>query len=154
MNLYPLYNLIRDFEGLRLKPYLCPAGVPTIGYGSTRYSDGTPVKLSDPAISQDVAEEMMRVDAERFAYSVLKVSPVLSLPWHASRLCAIADFAYNLGMTRYKASTLRRRVDEGRWGEAASELSKWVWGGGKKLPGLIKRRTAEAVLLQEGREMA
>lgn len=61
---------------------------------------------------------------------------------------AIADFCFNLGVGRYKASTLRRRVDAGDWAGARAELGKWVWGGGRRLPGLVLRRQAEARLLE------
>ena len=64
-----------------------------------------------------------------------------------ARLSAIADFCYNLGTTRYKSSTLRRKVRDSDWLDAADELQKWVWGGGRKLPGLVLRRQAEAALL-------
>lgn len=142
MNLEPLRALIRRFEGLRLKPYKCPAGVPTIGYGTT-----SGVTMETPAITPELAEELMRKDAEKFALAVIKLSPVLGLPWHNDRLCAIADFSYNLGTGRYKISTLRKKVEEGDWEEAAEQLHKWVYGGGRKLPGLVARRAAEAALL-------
>lgn len=145
MTLSALHALIRRFEGLRLKPYLCPAGVATIGYGSTAYGTGHKVKLTDRPISEPVAEAMMQRDAAVFARAAANLSPVL---WFdAGKHSAIADFCYNLGTTRYKASTLRRRIDAGDWKGAEEELAKWVWGGGKRLPGLILRRQAEALLM-------
>lgn len=137
-----LLSLIRKFEGLRLKPYLCPAGVPTIGYGHT----GADVRIGMPAISEPVAETLMQQDAAVFHRAAGKLSPVLWLEGDAKH-SAIADFCFNLGTTRYKASTLKRRIDSGDWEGAQEELEKWVWGGGKKLPGLIARRKAEAMLL-------
>lgn len=134
-----LYELIRRFEGLRLKPYLCPAGIPTVGYGHT----GPDVTLQSPPMTPQFAEKVMQEDAERHALLALKLSPNLK----GDRLAAIADFLYNLGPTRYKASTLRRKVNAGEWLDAKDELEKWVWGGGKKLPGLVARRAAEAALL-------
>lgn len=139
----PLKKLIRYFEGLRLKVYRCPAGIPTQGYGHT----GADVKMGNPPITEAKAEEWLDRDAERFLLEAIKLSPYLALPWHSNRLCAIADFCYNLGSSRYKASTLRRRMNECDWDGAAEEIQKWVWGGGKKLPGLVKRRKAEAELL-------
>lgn len=144
MNLEPLYSLVRQFEGLRLKPYLCPAGVPTLGYGHT----GPEVTLDSPPISARFAEELMREDVERFVRAVLKISPTLVS--ETDKLCAVADFCFNLGTGRYKASTLKRKVDAGEWQEAAEQLSKWVWGGGRKLPGLVARRAAEARLILGG----
>lgn len=146
MSLTWLLDLIRRFEGLRLKPYICPAGVATIGYGSTSYGDGHKVKITDKPISEPVAEAMMQRDAEMFARAAGNLSPVL---WFDERKhSAIADFCYNLGTSRYKTSTLRRRIDSGDWKAAQNELQKWVYGGGKKLPGLIARRSAEAALLR------
>lgn len=137
-----LLALIRKFEGLRLKPYLCPAGVPTIGYGHT----GKDVTLSMAPISEPVAEAMMHQDAEVFMRAAGNLSPVL---WFdEDKHAAIADFCFNLGSSRYKASTLKRRVDAGDWEGACDELAKWVWGGGRKLPGLVVRRAAEAGLLK------
>ena len=137
-----LLTLIRKFEGLRLKPYRCPAGVPTIGYGHT----GPDVRMDMKPISEAVAEAMMHSDADVFYRAAGKLSPLLWLEGDAKH-SAIADFCFNLGSTRYKASTLKRRIDAGDWHGATEELQKWVWGGGKKLPGLIARRAAEAALL-------
>ena len=140
-----LYALIRRFEGFRAKPYICPAGVPTIGYGSTAYSDGTKVKITDSSISVDEGEEMMQNDAEKFAIAAGKLSPIL---WFENdKHQAIADFCYNLGTTRYKSSTLRKRIDAQDWDGAKRELRKWVYGGGKKLPGLVIRRNVECDLI-------
>lgn len=139
-----LLAIIRKFEGLRLKPYRCPAGVPTIGYGHT----GPDVRMDMLPISEPVAEAMMRQDAEVFHRASGKLSPMLWLAGDA-RHSAIADFCFNLGTTRYKASTLKRRVDAGDWDGAAEELPKWVWGGGRKLPGLMARRMAEIKLLKD-----
>ena len=137
--------LLRRFEGVFLKPYLCPAGVPTVGGGATTYEDGRKVKLSDPPITAERADELLEFHAQNYLDAVVKISPVLMN--QPERHVGIGDFAYNLGTTRYKASTLRKRVEAEDWEGAASEMQKWVWGGGKKLPGLVKRRTVDANLL-------
>lgn len=137
-----LLDLIRKFEGLRLRAYLCPAGIPTIGYGHT----GADVTIGMAPITVAQAEAEMLLDADRFVRAALAMSPILHD--NPDRLAAIADFCYNLGTTRYKASTLKRRVDAADWDGAADELQKWVWGGGRKLPGLVMRRAAEASLLR------
>ena len=137
-----LKDLIRFFEGLRLKAYKCPAGVWTCGYGSTG-PDVTPTTQW----TQEQAEQRMQSDAERFMLESGTLSPVLF--FSDRKHAAIADFCYNLGSTRYKSSTLKRRIDVGDWDGARDELMKWVFGGGKKLPGLVKRRAAEADLLGE-----
>lgn len=133
--------LIRHFEGLRLKPYLCPAGVPTIGYGHT----GPRVTMSSPPITRRIAELWLIEDAEKACRQALVLSPILA--GQNDRLAAIADFVFNLGAGRYRASTLRRRVDAGDWDGAREQLGRWVFGGGKKLPGLVLRRAAEAELI-------
>lgn len=139
----PLLALIRKFEGLRLKVYRCPAGVPTIGYGHT----GKEVTMGMAPITREVAEAMLQQDAAVFVMAASVQSPVL---WFdEAKQAAIADFCFNLGMTRYKASTLKRKVNAGDWEGAQEELQKWVWGGGKKLPGLVLRRQAEARLIKE-----
>lgn len=136
-----LFELIRRFEGLRLKPYLCPAGIPTVGYGHT----GPGVTLKSPPMTPQLAERVMQEDAEKHAMLALKLSPNLAVD--QDRTAAIADFVFNLGASRYKASTLRRKVRDSEWLDAKDELEKWVWGGGRKLPGLVARRRAEAALL-------
>lgn len=133
--------MIRRFEGLRLAPYLCSAGVPTVGYGHT----GPEVRIGGPRITRSLAEAMLVDDANLALRAAIKLSPCLVL--HPQRASAVADFIFNLGATRYKASTLRRRVNELAWGDAADEIQRWVWGGGRRLPGLVRRRAAEADLL-------
>ena len=133
-----LYELIRRFEGCRLAAYRCPAGVWTCGYGST----GTDVGPGT-VWTLDQATARMRLDAERFASGTLRLCPGVA----GGRLAALADFAYNLGLTRLAGSTLRRRVRAGDWQGASDELAKWVRGGGRVLPGLVIRRAAEARLL-------
>ena len=138
MDLRELYILIKRFEGCRLMPYLCPAGVWTCGWGST----GADVIPNQPW-TQEYADRRMLQDAERFAVGARMLCPSLE----GRALCAIADFAYNLGLGRLKASTLRRKINAGEMDAVPTELRKWVNGGGRKLPGLVKRREAEIALL-------
>ena len=141
-------GLCRQFEGLRLKPYLCPAGVPTIGYGSTQYADGRAVKLTDAPITAKQADELLRLTLRRdYLPGLLAASPVLAQSPQA--LGVLGDFAYNLGLGAYRASTLRKRVDSGDWPGAKVELRRWTKARGKELPGLVKRRDAEAQLLEK-----
>lgn len=134
------------FEGLRLHPYLCPAAVPTIGLGSTAYEDGTRVKLSDPAITADRALQLADLTLTTI---YLPASRRYCPPciFNAPMQAALADFSYNLGCTRLKASTLRRKINAGDMVGARRELAKWVRGGGRVLPGLVARRAAEAAML-------
>lgn len=137
-------GLCRRFEGLRLRPYLCPAGVPTIGYGSTLYPDGRRVTQLDRAITQAEAEAMLQADLMRRLPEVLRLCPAVDT---AGRLAALLDFAYNVGIGALSSSTLRKRVNEARWADAAQELERWNKAGGKVLAGLVKRREAEAILM-------
>lgn len=137
--------LCRRFEGLRLRPYLCPAGVPTIGYGSTRYLDGRAVQLSDPPITATVANVMLLEDLRRVRLPVvLQLCPGVDT---APRLAALLDFTYNLGAGNLRASTLRRRVNAGDWPAVKVELRKWVRSRGIVLTGLVHRREAEVQLI-------
>lgn len=138
-------KLVKEFEGFYSKPYLCPAGVPTIGYGSIAYQDGKRVTLDDPEITEEQARTMMMIELKRCMGAAVKASPMLASKPDA--LGAIADFVYNLGAGRYRASTLRKRIDAGDWGEAKTEIMRWVRANGKVLKGLVRRRAAEAVLL-------
>lgn len=139
-------SLCRQFEGLYLKPYLCPANVATIGFGSTRYENGRRVMLSDPPITKARAEELLMWEINRVCVPAVKRScPDLKEP---KKLAALLDFTFNLGSGNLHSSTLRKKVNAEDWDAAQIELAKWVRGGGRILPGLVKRRTAEAALLR------
>jgi lysozyme len=140
-------DLCRFFEGFSSKPYICPAGYPTIGYGTVYKPDGTKVTMQDAPISRELANQwLMRELRNNYMAGVLKASPILIT--NQRLLAAITDFAYNLGVGRYRASTLKRRVDSNDLLGVETELKKWVRGGGRVLPGLVKRRQAEIDLLR------
>lgn len=135
--------LARRWEGFRSRPYLCPAGVPTIGFGFTHYYDGTAVTLNDAPMSREAAEVLLHHFIVRdYIPAVLKLCPTIDTP---ERLGAIVDFCFNLGASKLKASTLRKRIAARRWADVPAELRKWVRGGGRVLPGLVGRREAEIV---------
>lgn len=137
--------LARRFEGLYLKPYICPAGVPTIGYGATFYENGERVKLTDPAITKERAEALLLwMIRTQYLPAVIKLCPAVDNP---KRLAALIDFTFNLGVGRLKSSTLRKRVNAGEWDAVPAELRKWTRGGGKVLRGLVIRREAEIQLI-------
>jgi lysozyme len=138
-------DIAKVFEGIKLRPYLCPANVPTIGYGSTRYEDGRKVKMSDPPIGIERAEALLMLEMASCGRGALRYCPTLGA--YPGRLAAITDFCYNLGVGRLQQSTLRRRINQGDWEAAKKELMKWVRGGGRVLPGLVSRRKAEAALM-------
>jgi lysozyme len=145
-------ELCMKFEGFRSKPYLCPAGVATIGYGSTHYSNGRKVTMQDAPMSEPDARALLMLELfNTYAPGVLRQCPgllplaLLENDWR--KLNAIVDFAYNLGVGRLQTSTLRRRINEQDWDGARVELMKWVRGGGRVLPGLVKRRQEECKLI-------
>ena len=141
--------LCKRFEGFSPTPYTCPAGVATIGYGNTFYEDGTKVTLQDKPITRSEAElVLIRSLSTQYLLSVLKASPRLIT--HPERLGAITDFCFNLGAARYRASTLRKRIDAGDVEGAKEEILKWNKAGGRVLPGLVKRRAAERALFLAG----
>jgi lysozyme len=138
--------LCKQFEGYRGKPYLCPAGVATIGYGSTYYADGRKVTLTDAPMSEpDAAALLLQELHHTYLPAVLRQCPILLTD---ERKCnAIVDFAYNLGTGRLQTSTLKRRINAQDWEGAKEQLMLWTKGGGRVLPGLVKRRSAESALL-------
>ena len=136
-------ELCKRFEGFRSRPYLCPAGIPTIGYGATFYLDGTRVTLKDAAITKEQATELLMAQIERvYLPAVLRLCPAL-LHADAGKLAAIIDYTFNLGEGRLRTSTLRRVVNDEDWDRAQTELMKWVYAAGKVLRGLVVRRQAE-----------
>lgn len=133
-----LLALIRRFEGCRLRAYRCPAGVWTLGWGSTGPGIGPGVTWT-----QAQADARIFVDASWYTAATKALCPRLD----GERLGALADFSYNLGPTRLAGSTLRRKINAGDMPGARRELRKWVRGGGRVLPGLVLRRAAEAGML-------
>ena len=142
-------DLAKRFEGFERKatrgieitavPYVCPAGFWTIGYGHL-------CDPKHPPITEAEAEAYLARDLQTALAATLRYCPVLTTEPEA-RLSAIVDFTFNLGAGRLQTSTLRRRVNQRDWGAAGQELRRWVYGGGKVLPGLVSRREAEAAWL-------
>lgn len=137
--------LMRRFEGFMAHPYLCPAGVPTIGYGATYYEDGRAVKLTDPPITRARAEALLLWAVRtRYLPAVLRLCPNVDTP---ERLAALVDFAFNLGATNLRNSTLRRKVNADDWDGARVQIMRWVRAGSRVLRGLVRRREAERALM-------
>jgi len=146
MNLSIAAELCKAFEGFKSKPYLCPAGIPTIGYGSTYYSDGRKVSLDAPPISQEQAADLLMTElVHTYAPGVARQCP--GLLEDEKRFNAVVDFVYNLGIGRLQTSTLKRKINAKDWEGAKEQLMLWTRGGGKVLPGLVKRRQAECALM-------
>lgn len=138
-------DLAKRFEGFHrvakidphhAHPYICPAGYWTIGYGHL-------CKPDHPPITEDEAEVYLAHDLTTALAATLRYCPVLATE-PEGRLAAIVDFTFNLGAGRLQTSTLRRRVNQRDWVAAGQELRRWVYGGGKVLPGLVTRRQAES----------
>lgn len=139
--------LIRRFEGLYLTPYLCPAGIPTIGYGATYYEDGTHVQLADPTITRARAEALLLWHVKKvYLPAVVKLCPAI-VHEAPGRVAALIDWTFNLGSGNLRVSTLRKRVNAADWEAVPAELRKWNKGGGRVLKGLTIRREAEVALI-------
>ena len=137
-------DLIKSFEGLKLKPYLCPANVPTVGYGSTFYENDKKVKLTDPSITEQRASELL-LDSlrgfERYVDSYCRDDI------NQNQFDALVSFCYNLGPANLKSSTLLKKANVNPNDPTiAQEFLKWNKAGGKALKGLTKRRQAESDL--------
>lgn len=135
--------LIKRFEGISAKPYLCPAGWWTIGWGAIRGLDGQPVIAAAPPITEEEADTLLRRDVAVAERAVLRL---VTIPLADGRFDALASFAFNLGSGALQRSTLRRKVNREEHDDVPDEFRKWVWGGGRKLPGLVRRREAEAMM--------
>ncbi len=138
-------ELIKAFEGFSSKPYLCPAGIPTIGYGCTKYPSGVKVRMTDHAITRYDAEEMLLHEISFYRNAVLSL---VKVPLTECQLSALISFTYNLGTGRLKASTLLRKLNRADYQGASNEFTKWVFAGRKKLRGLELRRKAEQKLFR------
>lgn len=130
-----MLKLIKEFEGLRLEAYRCPAGVWTIGYGHTggvKAGDFTDVDEAERLLWSDVKPVLAEID-----------SMDAELTFNQRR--ALVSFVFNVGIAAFRESTLRRKViADPNDSSIAAEFGKWVYGGGRKLPGLERRRAEEA----------
>lgn len=129
-----LMTHIKSSEALKLKAYKDPVGIWTCGYGCT----GKNINAST-VWTQEKAEEELTIRVDKALSIALALSPILheAVP---KKLYAVADFIFNCGQGAYKRSTLKKYIDAGNWQKASEENSKWVYGRGEKLPGLVKRR--------------
>jgi lysozyme len=134
-------DFIKQFEGFRAKAYLCSAKVPTIGYGSTRYADGTPVSLRDPAITEVEALELFASTLTTYEKGVTKA---VKVPLEQYEFDALVSLCYNIGVGNLASSTLVRLLneDEARI-EVARQFLRWNKANGAVISGLTRRREAE-----------
>ncbi|MDO3510232.1 lysozyme [Ralstonia pseudosolanacearum] len=134
------FHRVARVDPTRAQPYVCPAGYWTIGYGHLCDPAHSPITLAQ-------AEAYLAADLVTAFDATLRYCPVLATE-PEGRLAAIVDFTFNLGAGRLQTSTLRRRINQRDWAAVANELRRWVYGGGKVLPGLAARREAEVALLR------
>lgn len=131
-------DLIKRFEGFSSTVYICPAGYPTIGYGHLVRSSE-----SFTEITETEAEELLRKDVESGERAVLRL---VNVPLTDGQFDALVSFTFNLGAGAFQRSTLRRKVNRQNHAEVPEQLMRWVWAGGRKLNGLIRRRESEALI--------
>ena len=137
------YALIKKFEGCRLKAYKCPANVWTIGFGNTFYENGDKVKDGD-VITQQRADELAKFIIDQFAVSI---TPFILKPLNENQFSACVSLAYNIGTGGFKRSSVFKKLNVNPNDETiADSFRLWNKGGGKILPGLVKRREAEIQL--------
>jgi lysozyme len=144
------YDLIREFEGLRTEAYRDAVGVWTIGYGHTSAA-GEPRVKPGMAITQDEATEILKRDVETFADGVRRH---LKVELTEDKFSALVSFAYNVGLGNFARSSVLKAVNTHDFAAVPRRLALWNKAGGRTLPGLIRRRAAEAALFNDEGEMA
>jgi lysozyme len=157
-------DLMHRFEGFRSRPYLCPAHIWTIGYGHVLYQEQIrlpmvrvegknipmirkemPLKPEDNRVwTKEEINELFRVDVENFERGVLRLVP--GSAGRQGSFDALVSFAFNAGLGNLQRSTIRMKANRGDWEGAAEAFMMWTKGGGRVLPGLVRRREAERTL--------
>lgn len=133
--------LIREFEGFSSEIYLDAAGLPTIGYGHLLRSGEE--EMFKRGISEAAGQALLIKDISRAEQAVLRL---INVPLTDGQFDALVSFTFNLGSGALQRSTLRRKVNREEHHDAPAEFMKWVWAGGKRLKGLIRRRSCESEL--------
>lgn len=134
--------LIKKFEGCELESYICPAGVWTIGYGTTKNV------IEGMRITENQAEELLKKDLETFEEEIERL---VEVPLSQCQFDSLAAWTYNLGATNLKNSTLLKVLNRAEHDEVPIQIKRWNKANGKVLKGLVRRREAEA-LLYEGKD--
>ena len=157
-------DLMHKYEGMRNRPYLCPAHIWTIGYGHVLYQDQIrlpvvrvegkdtpmirkeyPLKPEDSRVwTKEEINELFRADVAHFERGVLRLVP--GVVGRQGAFDALVSISFNFGLGNLQRSTIRMRANRGDWEGAAEAFMAWTKGGGKVLPGLVKRRVAEKAL--------
>ena len=139
-------KIVKDSEGLRLKAYLCPSNIWTIGYGSTFYLDGKSVKSGDTLESSEEAEKLLLQTLAVFEKGVEKA---VTVPLNSNQFSALVSLAFNIGLGAFRDSTLLKVLNQKNYDEAANQILRWNKGGGRVLPGLVTRRKKEYDLFRK-----
>lgn len=136
-------DLIKKYEGFSARPYKCPAGVLTIGYGRT--IDVRPYEIT--------TEEAETIWLDKYVKTIAdQILAIVKVELSNNQICALIDFVYNLGIGNFKSSTLLRKINQGDFSAAANEFLKWNKAGGIVLKGLENRRIAERMLFLDTAE--
>lgn len=138
-------DLIKTLEGLRLHAYLCSAGVPTIGYGTTRYK-GSPIRLG-MVWNKKQAEDALLEDLFEFEQCV---NNRVKVDINQKMFDSLVSFVYNVGQGNFKNSQLLKLLNQGKYEESAEEFDKWRLARGKVIKGLIRRRQKEKEMFLSG----
>ena len=133
-------NLIKEFEGCRLEPYLCAANVLTIGYGHTKDV------VENMSITEDTAESMLKDDLKQFEGDVLRL---VNVPLSQNQFDALVSWTFKLGAGNLQSSTLLKVLNQRKYDEVPEQIKRWNKANGKVLEGLTRRREAEALLFEE-----
>lgn len=133
-------NLIKGFEGLKLKPYLDIVKIPTIGYGTTYYENGSKVKMTDPAITEPRAAELLHFVCKS---AIDTINSVVTVPLTQHQFDALVSFCYNAGNGAFKSSTLLKVINGTVKGDVGEQFMRWTKAGGVVSNGLVRRRQAE-----------
>ncbi len=133
-------DLIKLYEGYSSSPYLCPAQHWTIGYGAIWGMDDKRVTEDHPDINEDQADYLLRRDVKKSEMAVLRH---IRVPLEDGQFNALCSFVFNLGSGALQSSTLRRKINRGDYIGAANEFPRWVYAGGRRLKGLVRRREHE-----------
>lgn len=140
-------DLIKKYEGYRDVAYVCPAGIMTIGYGTTRIN-GNPIRRG-MRCTREQAQKWLEIDANNFLAMADRLIDA-SVKLNQNQIDSIASFVYNVGIGNFKKSTLLKHLNDGFFVLAAEEFARWNKGGGRVLGGLVDRRAEEAELFMSG----
>jgi lysozyme len=147
-------EMIKHHEGVRNRPYLCPAKLWTVGVGHVLYPEQGKLKLEERGRvtlrdadnrvwSMEEVDALLNSDLARFERGVARLCPNSALAQNHNHFDALVSFAFNVGLGNLQNSGLRFKYNRGEYDYAANEFLKWTKGGGKILPGLVKRRNDE-----------